>query len=106
MNWKFWGNPVVKPIYVNDRLRKKVLQNKPDNKELKAWRHAECTIYFRALLEEEREEIKEDIVRGLYTGDSTDKTAQLLAKAIGQAEQLEDVMDVIERSGEDETEEE
>ena len=103
MNW-FWGKKPVKQINMDSELRKDVLRNRPDSKELKAWRHSECTIYFNALLEDEREEIKEDIVRGVYTGDSTDKTAQLLAKAIGKCEQLEDVLYAIEHSGEDEDE--
>ena len=105
MNWKFW---VKRPQIVSSlkkRELKIILDNPPDNKDLKEWRHAQCTVYFRALLQEEREDIKENIVSGLYTGDTTDKTAQLLAKAIGQCEQLEDVLYAIEHSGEEESDE-
>ena len=77
-----------------------ILNNKPENADLKQWKNSVCTLYFKAVLKDLREDIKENIIRGVYTGDSVDKTAQLLAKAIGQAEQLEDVVYAIETSGE------
>ena len=81
-----------------------ILNNKPENADLKQWKNNACTLYFKAVLNELRDDIKENIVRGTYTGDTTDKTAQLLAKAIGIAENLEDVMYSIESAGEDEKE--
>ena len=81
-----------------------ILNNKPENADLKQWKHSACTEYFKAVLKDLREDIKENIIRGVYTGDSVDKTAQLLAKAIGQAEMIEDVLYSIESAGEDENE--
>ena len=83
-----------------------ILNNKPENADLKQWKNNACTLYFKAILNDAREDIKENIIRGVYTGDSTDKTAQLLAKAIGKAEQLEDAVYAIESAGEDDNEEE
>ena len=77
------------------------IYNKPENSELKEWRNSPCTKYFKAVLKEAREDIKENIVRGVYTGNASDETAQLLAKAIGQCEQLEDVLYSIESAGEE-----
>ncbi len=80
-----------------------ILQDPPNDEDLRSWRSNRCTTYFKALLVDMREEMKEDIVKGLFTGDTVDKTALLTAEAVGKCAQLEDTVDTLELMGEEET---
>ncbi len=110
MKWKFWEKEVIREVQktVYTPIHEALLEfkeNPPTPESLKGWKSERNTKYFLALMKAEFEEIKEDMVSGLYTTESSDGTAQLTGKAIGKSEQLRDVIELIEDFGNEREEE-
>jgi hypothetical protein len=78
----------------------------PDNDELRSWSTQKEAKYFISLLKADYEDTKEDIVNGVYSGETSDMTAQLIGKALGKCQNLQDMIYVLENFGKEEEEKE
>ena len=105
MNWKFWEVIVEKTVYI-EKKRKPSIAIPPTDEEKVSWRSRKAGKYFIAGLYDELEEIKDNIVSGLYTAESSDGTAQQMGMALGKCQQLEDVIETLESFGQPDEEEE
>lgn len=61
--------------------------------EWQEWKRNPTTIEFFASLQALRESIKEDWVSGMYTAATSDGTVQLNAKALGQVQIIDRIME-------------
>lgn len=62
-------------------------------REVQEWKANEVTKRFFERLRKDREEIANAVIRGDYTGESVDETAQLLAREIGKAQAIENILE-------------
>lgn len=67
--------------------------------EIQSWKQHPVTDEFVSILEERRRDLQDSWSAGQFTGKSTDETAQMNAKAIGQVQMLEDILQSIEDMG-------
>ena len=78
--------------------------------EVLDWKRNRVTQAFLDIVDDERERLKEHVITGGATSESVDGTVQLIAKSIGKAEALDEVMttlieDLLEEAvGDDEDE--
>lgn len=60
--------------------------------EISDWKRSKVTQAFFDLIDEQREDLKEHVITGGATAESVDGTSQLVAKCIGKAEALDEVV--------------
>ena len=97
----WWQREVIKEVEAikEVRLYHEPMDNPPSSNELKEWGLRREAKFFIQGLKAEYEAIKEDVISGAFTSESSDGTAQQVAKAIGRAEQLKDVIFTLEDFG-------
>jgi len=103
--WKFWKDDKQPDITKKLKIDKSLLSEPPSNEELKSWKSEVSGKYFKSLLLADYEDLKDSIVEGVFTTETADGTAQQIAKAIGMAEKLRDVIDILEDFGNNEEDE-
>lgn len=67
--------------------------------EIQSWKQHPVTEAFIAVLDGRKRTLQDSWSAGQFTGNSTDETAQMNAKAIGQVQMLEDILQSIEDMG-------
>lgn len=67
--------------------------------EIQSWKQHPVTEAFIAALDERKRTLQDSWSAGQFTGKSTDETAQMNAKAIGQVQMLDDILQSIEDMG-------
>ena len=76
----------------------------PTVEECRGWIEQGVGKYFKALLFERLEDLKDNFVNGDYTGVCADETAQKNAEAIGRAQAIAEVILTLEEMCIEETE--
>lgn len=61
--------------------------------EVLEWKHNPVTKRFFEKLETDKKLIAEEVILGAYTGSSVDETAQLIAREIGKAQALHNILE-------------
>jgi hypothetical protein len=78
----------------------------PSPEQASGWLGQPTGEYYQYMLAEKIEEIKDNWANGLYTGESTEETAQLNAEAVGKIQGIGEAIVLLEEMTEvdDETE--
>lgn len=72
--------------------RPKTELTKPVPEQARGWLNQPAGKYHKAYLIEKLEELKDDWVNGVFTGESSEETAQRNAEAIGKAQAFAEVL--------------
>lgn len=78
----------------------------PTPEEFRGWLDQSCGKYFKIVLEQKLDELKDDWASGVFTGDNTEETTQLNSEALGKAQQIADIIITLEELSTDEEDDE
>lgn len=64
-----------------------------NRQEILDWKNNPVTKAFFDQLEDDRDRIANEVIEGAYTGATVDETAQLIAREIGRAQAIQNILE-------------
>jgi hypothetical protein len=87
-----------------ERRQEELIQ--PSAEECRGWMSQGVAKYFKSLLNEKLEDLKDGFINGDFTGESVEESSQRNSEAVGMAQAYADIILTLEEIQEDEETEE